>query len=235
MSLLRVGSAKGQISFYKLMSYLTKSNDPSVVEHLSTTRSKGKQRVSIEGSESQPKKYINVAEGRGDSTALVSIRDEIRELGFTANVVPGPLRLATTGGRKSARAVMPLTTSGAFTLTKEILTKAFELANADASRQDPDLEIDLAAGELPKWSTHSLRRLADSVAKSYQEKSKTSESRDRHLLWMKRYQEKSKTSEAEIDIYFGWNERVLLKAMQTHYNGLHMRQRMKMSKVTGML
>tara|TARA_B110000037_G_scaffold183883_1_gene212349 strand:+ start:190 stop:522 length:333 start_codon:yes stop_codon:yes gene_type:complete len=110
---------------------------------------------------------------------------------------------------------MPLTTSGAFTLTKEILTKAFELANADASRQDPDLEIDLAAGELPKWSTHSLRRLADSVAK--------------------RYQEKSKTSEAEIDIYFGWNERVLLKAMQTHYNGLSMRQRMKMSKITGML
>ena len=215
VSLLGVGSAEGQISFNKLMCYLTKSSDPSVIEHLSTTRSKGKQRVAIEGSESQPKKYINVAEGRGDSTALVSIRDEIRALGFTANVVPGPLLLATTGGRKSARTIMPLTTSGAFTLTKEILTKAFELANADASRQDPDLEIDLAAGELPKWSTHSLRRLADSVAK--------------------RYQEKSKTSEAEIDIYFGWNERVLLKAMQTHYNGLSMRQRMKMSKITGML
>ena len=110
---------------------------------------------------------------------------------------------------------MPLSTSGAFTLTKEILTRAFELANADPSDQDPDLEVDLAAGGQPKWTTHSLRRLADSVAQ--------------------RYRAISNTSEAEIDIYFGWNERVLLKAMQTHYNGLSMRQRMKMSKITGML
>lgn len=215
VSLLGVGPAENQVPFTRLMAYLTKSKDPSVLEHLATSRSKGQQRVKVEGSESQLKKYINVAEGRGDSMELVQIRDELRALGFTANVVPGPFLLASTGGRKSARTIMPLSTSGAFTLTKEILTKAFTKANANPTDQDPDLEIDLAAGEEPKWSTHSLRRLADTVAQ--------------------RYRERSGTSEAEIDIYFGWNERVLLKAMQTHYNGLSMRQRMKMSKITGML
>ena len=39
----------------------------------------------------------------------------------------------------------------------------------------------------------------------------------------------------EIDIHFGWNERVLLKAMQIHYASMSIRERMKHAKITGML
>jgi len=42
-------------------------------------------------------------------------------------------------------------------------------------------------------------------------------------------------TEDEIDLYFGWNERVLLKAMQVHYATLSIRERMKHAKITGML
>ena len=34
-------------------------------------------------------------------------------------------------------------------------------------------------------------------------------------------------SEAQIDLYFGWQERVLKKAMQVHYEGLSMKARMR--------
>ena len=40
-------------------------------------------------------------------------------------------------------------------------------------------------------------------------------------------------SEAQIDIYFGWQERLLLKAMQVHYAALSPRERMLLAKITG--
>ena len=68
---------------------------------------------------------------------------------------------------------------------------------------------------LTKWTTHSLRRLADSVAR--------------------KYRATMEVSEAQIDIYFGWQERVLLKAMQVHYETLSVLARMALAKITGML
>ena len=108
---------------------------------------------------------------------------------------------------------MPLSTSSAFAPTKELLTAAYEAANADPADRDPDL--DLQVGQAPKWSTHSLRRLADTVAR-----------RDRELTG---------TTEAEIDIYFGWHERILLKEMQVHYAALNVKERMKQARITGQL
>ena len=43
------------------------------------------------------------------------------------------------------------------------------------------------------------------------------------------------TTDADIDLFFGWNERVLLKAMQIHYATMAIRERMKHAKITGML
>ena len=60
---------------------------------------------------------------------------------------------------------------------------------------------------------HSLRRLADSCAR--------------------RYREYTKTTEAQIDLYFGWQERVLKKMMQVHYESLSIRARMALAKITG--
>ena len=60
-----------------------------------------------------------------------------------------------------------------------------------------------------------MRRLADTVAR-----------RDR---------EKTETTEAEIDIYFGWHERILLKEMQVHYAGMNMRERIKQARITSLM
>ena len=51
----------------------------------------------------------------------------------------------------------------------------------------------------------------------------------------RRYRELSGATEAQIDIYFGWQERLLRKAMQTHYESLSIRARMALSKITGWL
>jgi hypothetical protein len=142
------------------------------------------------------------------------LRHEIIAQGFHASVVPGPLLLASTGGKASRPTLMPLSTSTTFTLTKEILTTAYLLANGDPANPDPDLEVDFAAGEKPKWTTHSLRRMADTVAR--------------------RFKERTGVSEADIDLYFGWNERVLLKAMQVHYAAMSVKERMKKAMVTCM-
>ena len=66
-----------------------------------------------------------------------------------------------------------------------------------------------------RWTTHSLRRLADTVARRFR-------------LMME-------VSEDEIDVYMGWHERVLLKAMQVHYAAMNIRERMKKARITCML
>ena len=81
------------------------------------------------------------------------------------------------------------------------------------SNPDPDLELD--KGEEPKWSTHSLRRLADTTAM--------------------RYRQLTGATEAEIDLYFGWHEEILLKSMQVHYASMSIRERMALAKITGWL
>ena len=104
---------------------------------------------------------------------------------------------------------MPLSTSTASSPMKELLTRAWR----ELLGKDP--ELDLAPGQEPKWSTHSLRRLADTVAR--------------------RYMEVTGVTEDQIDIYFGWHEKVLLKAMQVHYASLSIRERMLLAKITGMM
>eukprot|EP00900_Chrysochromulina_parva_P007415 jgi/Chrpa1/16675/Chrysochromulina_OHIO_Genome00022815-RA len=97
--------------------------------------------------------------------------------------------------------------------TTEILTKAWQAGFVEGVSQDPDL--DLAPGAMPKWSTHSLRRLGDTVARRY-----------RHVTGV---------TADQIDIYFGWQEKILLLAMQVHYASLSIRERMNTAKITGMM
>ena len=169
------------------------------------------QRFRIRGINSQAKKHVHVA--GGDSIeGLEGIKGYFTELGFDVSVVEGPLLLATAaGGRKRVPTLMPLSTSSTFAPTKVLLDRAYIRANADPSDPDPDLDIE--PGRAPKWSTHSLRRLADTVAR--------------------RYREETGTTEAEIDLYFGWNERLLKKAMQAHYASLSIRERMGLARITG--
>ena len=73
----------------------------------------------------------------------------------------------------------------------------------------------VAAGDKAKWTTHSLRRLAATTAR--------------------RWREEMGVTGDEIDIYLGWQERMLLKAMQYHYATLNMLERMEKAKITGMM
>ena len=42
-------------------------------------------------------------------------------------------------------------------------------------------------------------------------------------------------TEDQIDIYFGWHEKILLKEMQRHYEQMSTRTRMSKSKITSLL
>ena len=51
----------------------------------------------------------------------------------------------------------------------------------------------------------------------------------------RRYKELTGTTDGEIDIFFGWNERLLRQAMQLHYASMNTRELMALAKVTGMM
>ena len=63
--------------------------------------------------------------------------------------------------------------------------------------------------------THSLRRLADTTAR--------------------RYRAETDTTADMIDLYFGWQERVLKKAIQVHCATLSIIERMWQAWITGMM
>jgi hypothetical protein len=177
------------------------------------TGSKARQRYGARGASSQEKKYYNLMGGASDCAAMQRGLQLLHRQGFEARIVPGPLLLSTTGGIYPKVTSMPLAVSSAFGPTKELLQKAYVKANLDPRNPDPDL--DLRAGEEPKWSTHSLRRLADTTAR--------------------RYRSETGTTADMIDLYFGWQERILKKAMQVHYASLSIIERMRQAWITGMM
>ena len=106
---------------------------------------------------------------------------------------------------------MPLATSTTFAPTKRLIEKAYQ--SVKAKGQDPDLDVE--RGCEPKWTTHSLRRGADTVAR--------------------RDMQRTETLPSEIDIFFGWHEKVLLKDMQVHYSAMSVRERMKKARITSFM
>ena len=183
---------------------------PKVREYKTTERV-ATSRLNAWGPGSMQKRYVNVASGSSDEPELDAIVAELKRQGFEATKAPGPLLLSTTGGRWPKLTPMPLSTGSAFEPTKELLVAAAKIAGADAS--DPDPDLDLQYGRQPKWTTHSLRRGADTGARQYREE--------------------TGATEAQIDIFFGWHEKILLKAMQVHYEGMSTRARMALAKITG--
>ena len=182
--------------------------DPRVLSIRAALVARARQRMN---GASNDKKYINVVAGRSSDKSIYEIRDVFTNAGINARVVPGPLLMATTGGSQGRVLPMPLAISSAFGPTKEVLTMAWEMANADPD--DPDPHLEERRGRAPYWTTHSLRRAANSVAR--------------------RDMEAAGVTAEEIDIYLGWHERILLKEMQRHYEGLSVRARMQQARITG--
>ena len=104
------------------------------------------------------------------------LRDQLVASGYVAQIVKGPLMRATTGGKYPKMTLMPFSVSSAFAPTKEFLEKREKAhVKAGADPNDPDPDLDLPAGKEPSWSTHSLRRLADTVARRDREETGTSD------------------------------------------------------------
>ena len=195
----------------KFISVLKRSRCPQVMDQARQTEIAARRRDAASGVGSQQKKYVNVVMMAGSDPELDAVQMYFKAHGFDASRVPAPLLLTTTGGTRPKVLIQPFSVQSAPGPTKELLEKAHRDANTAAMGPDPDLDTD--PRRPCKWSTHSLRRLADSVARRY-----------RHV---------SGATEAQIDIYFGWNERVLLKAMQVHYASLSIRERMLLACITG--
>ena len=62
---------------------------------------------------------------------------------------------------------------------------------------------------------YGLRRLADTT--------------------VRRHRNETGTTTDEIDLYFGWQERILKKAMQVHYASMSILERMSLARITGMM
>ena len=176
-------------------------------------------RCKASGSGSQAKKYINLAGSSSDDARLDELIVDLEAAGLQGHKVPGPLIRASVGGSSRTLKLVPLALSSGMKEVKSLLTEAYEDLNPEKTeggqRIAKDKDLDLAPGADAKWSSHSLRRLADTTATFYQAL--------------------TGITEAQIDIYFGWHERVLLKAMQRHYASLSIRQRMALAKITGMM
>ena len=205
-------SLLGLSSLDELQSALYKAG-PRVRNAASATMTKARQRFNASGPGSQQKKYINILAGRQKAPDMASALAVVRGAGLDARLAPGPLILATTGGAGAKPTCMPFGTSSAHGPTKELLVEAHRVANLDPL--DPDPELDVERGRSAKWTSHSMRRAANTTAR-----------RDR---------EQTSTTEAEIDIYLGWHERILLKDMQRHYEAMSIRERMKQARITGLL
>ena len=89
---------------------------------------------------------------------------------------------------------MPVDPSTTYVALHKIMDDAYELANPPG---DPDPWLDLQGLEHPLWGHHSWRRLADTVARATMAK--------------------SGVSEQDIDLVFGWLEKMYSQRMQYHY------------------
>ena len=212
---VRVGLFVSDEEFRHLERLLRGCTIPCVKQYVQSTMVAAKQR---KGQDEEDKKYINVA--RGDSsvinaTAATAFWGVLRDAGFSVSIVPGPLLLSTTGGVRPKQKTMPISDSTVSGRIGEWLVTAHRRLNPLCRAAGYDMDLELEPGQMPHWTPHSLRRLANTTAK--------------------RWMVKMNITEAMVDLYFGWNEKLLKKAMQNHYNSFSVRERMKTATITGMM
>ena len=153
---------------------------------------------------SQDKKYINVIGGPEKCSAIDTVCLELRRAGFSdtgrVSITPGPLLVAT---EEQGRAIthMPLEPGSTYPIITGCLQRAFELANETS----PDPQLDLGHRTDPRFTNHSNRRGANTVARQTQAL--------------------TGATDMDLDLTFGWQERFYNSKMQVHYEARFDRRR----------
>jgi len=142
---------------------------------------------------SMEKRYVNVFGAAHDDRRIATLMAELTnaKLSSFASIVNGPLLRATHG---SLLLHMPIDPGSTYELLHKIYDEAYEMANPIG---DPDPGLDLQGMDSPLWGHHSNRRMADTVARQTMAK--------------------SGATEYDIDLVFGWQERMYSQKMQLHY------------------
>ena len=189
--------------FEQLLSILPLSEVAEVRQQARTLAARA--RLRYDAKHSKDKRYINLVGGPHNAPALGTMVRELARAGFVSersedattgrngfvSIGLGPLIRATDGSHVSH---MPLDPSSTYATLHKIMDSAYVLANPEG---DPDPWLDLQGLDDPLWGHHSFRRCADTVARATRGK--------------------SNTDEEDIDIIFGWNERMYSRKMQHHY------------------
>ena len=153
---------------------------------------------------SQDKKYINVIGGPEKCSAIDTVCLELKRAGFSetgrVSITPGPLLVAT---EEQGRAIthMPLDPGSTYPIITGCLQRAFELANETS----PDPQLDLGHRTDPRFTNHSNRRGANTVARQTQAL--------------------TGATDMDLDLTFGWQERFYNSKMQVHYEARFDRRR----------
>ena len=153
--------------------------------------------------DSADKRYVNVVGGPVGGPDIATVCEELTLAGFGEwiEIVPGPLMRATYG--KLVYAHMPLDARSTYHYLGA--SQVMEQAWQKSLRGPPDPEPDLQGFEEPLWGHHSFRRFADTVA--------------RETMGI------SGATTQDIDILFGWQERMYNSTMQIHYESVFTRDR----------
>jgi hypothetical protein len=197
-----------EATFTKFTRAVTRSHVTAIAVNAKATLAKVKQRRAAE-TKGEAHKYVNVAGGAREGASVKEAMAWLTEQGFGAHadVVKGPLLRATHGSMLSH---MPLAPDSSYTHIMGALRDAYAISSEMA---EPDLELDLAGLDSPKWGHHTFRRTSDKMARDAAEE--------------------TGASKEDIDAHFGWKQRERQKDQQLAYAGL--RDRTQRARVTMMI
>ena len=173
-----------------LLEKLAASGMPEVVAHIANTRFYAKLRNRVLTNEK--KAYVNVMIARDEDPRLQELVDYLAKYGFSCvSIAPAPMFRATRG---ASITLMPLQENSTYENMIDLLPIAERIS---LQRGDPDFDLEGRAKST--YGNHSLRQMADHVAR--------------------KTMDQTGSSETDIDRMFGWNENYYKKRMQLHYAG----------------
>jgi hypothetical protein len=155
--------------------------------------------------DNENKRYVNFAEA-SDEAQLQDVLKLCKAWGLEEYVVitPSPLLRATRGARVS---LMPLSEGSTYQRFTTLLPEAEKMAQ---EREGGDPDFDLESRGEASYGNHSMREMADHVARQTMRE--------------------TGATETDIDRMFGWCEAWYRKKMQLHYAGRD--DRVKRAKIT---